>query len=202
MVISESQDVSLALRLEWPTSLPDEAFYEFCRVNKTWRIERTAKGDLIIMVPTGGESSRRNVELIAQLHYWASREGSGVIFDSSGGFVLPNGAIRAPDAAWVRRERLTSLTPEQKRKFVPLCPDFVVELRSPSESLVELRAKMEEYLANGAMLGWLLDPGHRKLFVYQAGFPVQQLDNPATVSADPVLPDFVIDLRLIWEPDL
>jgi Uma2 family endonuclease len=180
--------------------MSEEQFFEFCRINRDWRIERTAEGDLEIMPPTGGETSSRNFNLVLQLGAWAERDGSGVGFDSNGGFILPSGAMRSPDACWVRKEHLAGLTTEQKRKFLPLCPDFVIELRSPSDPLPSLVAKMREYLENGARLGWLLDPGERKVHVYQPEEGVQVLTNPQKVSGDPVLPGFVLDLRPIWEP--
>ena len=180
--------------------MSEEQFFEFCRINRDWRIERTAEGDLEIMPPTGGETSSRNFNLVLQLGAWAERDGSGVGFDSKGGFILPSGAMRSPDACWVRKEHLAGLTTEQKRKFLPLCPDFVIELRSPSDPLPSLVAKMREYLENGARLGWLLDPGERKVHVHQPEEGVQVLKNPQKVSGDPVLPGFVLDLRPIWEP--
>ena len=140
--------------------------------------------------------------LSGQVWAWSERDGTGAAFDSNGGFVLPNGAMRAPDAAWVRRERLAELTAEQKRKFLPLCPDFVVELRSPTDPLAKIQTKMQEYLENGARLGWLIDPEERKVHVYRPGEPVRILENHEKVSGDPVLSGFFLDLRRIWEPGL
>ena len=147
--------------------LDEEQFFELCRINRDWRIERSAVGDLEIMAPTGGETSDRNSEINMQLRQWAKRDGTGVVLESNGGFILPNGAMRSPDASWMPRERLAELTAEQKQRFLPLCPDFVIELRSPSDPLIPLEAKMHEYLENGARLGWLLDPGEKKVHVYQ-----------------------------------
>jgi Uma2 family endonuclease len=154
------------------------------------------------MPPTGGETSNRNAELTYQVQAWTRRDQAGVAFDSSGGFKLPNGATRSPDAAWVRRSRLAGLTREQKQKFLPLCPDFVIELRSPTDNLQAVLDKMQEYLDNGAQLGWLLDPLTRRVHVYLPQRPPEILDAPNTLSADPLLPGFVLDLRKIWEPDL
>ncbi len=180
--------------------MDEEQFFEFCRINRDWRIERTAEGDLEIMPPTGGETSSRNFNLVLQLGAWAERDGGGIGFDSNGGFILPNGATRSPDASWVRRGRLTNLTVEQKQKFLPLCPDFVIELRSPSDPLPSLEAKMREYMENGARLGWLLDPEERRVYVYQPEEDARILDKQQKVSGDPVLQGFVLDLRPIWEP--
>lgn len=180
--------------------IDEEQFFEFCQQNRDWRIERSAEGDLEIMVPTGGETSDRNSEINMQIRQWAKRDGTGIAFDSNGGFVLPDGAMRSPDASWVRRERLAGLTAEQKQKFLPLCPDFVIELRSPSDPLASVEAKMREYMENGARLGWLLDPEERRAHVYKPGDPVRIPENPGRLSGDPVLPGFVLDLKPIWEP--
>ena len=192
----------LLLRVRPAIEMTDEQFFAFCQVNRDLRIERTAEGDVLIMSPTGGKSSERNAELGAQLRTWARRGRSGSVFDSSGGFVLPSGAIRSPDAAWVKRDRMAVLSDAQREKFVPLCPDFVVELLSPSDDVAAVRAKMEEYMANGARLGWLIDPSRRAVEVYRRGGAVERLENPATVSGDPVLAGFQLDLAEIWEPGL
>jgi Uma2 family endonuclease len=180
--------------------LTEDQFFEFCQINRELRIERTAEGDLVIMPPEGGESGHRSLLLGMFLAQWALQDGTGVAFGSSTGFILPNGAMRAPDFAWVRRSRLAALTADQKQKFLPLCPDFAVEIRSPSDRLGEEQAEMQEYLDNGAQLGWLIDPQSRSVYRYRPNRPVERLENPATVAADPVLPGCVIDLQHIWEP--
>lgn len=177
----------------------DEQFYEFCRQNRDWRIERTAEGELIIMPPAGGETGNQNALLTTFFTFWALQEGTGIAFDSSTGFLLPNRATRSPDVAWVKKSRLRALTPEQKKKFLPLCPDFVIELRSPSDTLKTVQEKMQEYLDNGAQLGWLIDPSERRVYVYRPGIAVECLDNPANISGDPELPGFVLDLTRLWE---
>lgn len=182
--------------------MDEEQFFEFCQQNRDWRIERTVEGDLEIMPPTGYETSDRNSELSMQLRLWAKRDGKGSASESSGGFVLPNGATRSPDAAWVRRERRAELSTEQKRRFLPLCPDFVVELRSPTDPLSTVEAKMREYAENGARLGWLVDPKARSVHVYRQDGTVEVINNPDKLSGDPVLPGFLLDLRPIWEPSL
>lgn len=177
----------------------DEELFKLCVRNPELRIERSAEGDLIVMTPAGWESGRRNAEIVYALTGWAKEDGSGVVADSSTGFLLPNGAMRAPDAAWVERSRLARIPPEQKQRFLPLCPDFVIELRSPSDALSDLQAKVEEYRDAGARLGWLIDPEERRVHVYQPNRPVQVLDGPAEVSGDSELSDFVLELGPIWE---
>src|SRR5262249_4391081 len=144
----------------------DELF-EFCSANAELQIERSADGEIIIMPPTGAETGRRNAEITAQLVTWAKRDGRGVAFDSSTGFLLPNGAERSPDAAWVARRRWDALTAEERERFAPLCPDFVLELRSPNDALEDMKTKMVEYMACGARLGWLIDPEERRVHVYR-----------------------------------
>lgn len=171
--------------LHWPVSmrLDDRRFYEFCRANRDLRIERTQAGDCEIMAPTGGETSWRNSRLITLLSIWAEQEGSGVVFDSSRGFILANGAIRSPDVSWVRKSRLAALSKEQKQRFLPLCPDFVIELRSPTDNLPALQAKMREYLENGAHLGWLIDPKEQRVYVFPPEGSMSVLENPESLSA-------------------
>lgn len=192
----------VVLRMHPAFDMDDDELLVFCGQNKDLRIERTAEGDLEILAPTGGETSSRNMMLSGQLWAWSERNGTGVVFDSNGGFVLPNGAMRAPDAAWVQSERLSELAPDQKRKFLPLCPDFVVELRSPTDPLTKVQAKMREYVENGTRLGWLVDPEERKVQVYRPDETIRVLENPDEVSGDTVLPGFTLDLRRIWTPNL
>jgi Uma2 family endonuclease len=188
----------LTVQLHPVLDLTDDQLFDFCQINRDLRIERSARGELIVMPPTGGETSEGNAEITMQLRAWAKREGTGTTFDSSGGFLLPNTAVRSPDAAWVSKSRLASLSKEQRRKFIPLSPEFVVELRSPTDSLSVLQEKMLEYLANGTQLGWLIDPEQRRVSVYRPGMPVEILENPDTVSGAPLLPGFVLDLGEVW----
>ena len=185
-----------ALLVRFPPTLclTDDRFFEFCRLNRELRIERTAGGELSIMAPAGGDSSDRNAEITFQLRRWAKRDGTGRTFDSSGGFRLPSGAVRSPDASWVSNARLAVLTAEQRTRFIPLCPDFVVELRSPSDSLPALQDKMREYMDNGARLGWLIDPAGGQVFVHRPDAPPERLEAPSGVSADPVLPGFRLEM--------
>ena len=188
----------LVVHLKPVLSLTDDQLYEFSQINRDLRIERNARGELIIMPPTGGDTSQRNAEIIVQLGSWAKRNGEGVTFDSSGGFRLSSGAMRSPDAAWVKRTRLDALSAEERQKFIPLCPEFVIELRSPTDSLSVLQEKMQEYLDNGAQLAWLIDPEQRRLYVYRPGEPVQELERPEKISGDPLLSGFDLDLSEIW----
>jgi Uma2 family endonuclease len=178
--------------------LTDEQFFEFCQINGDLRIERNAQGELIIMPPTGGDAGRQNAELTVQLGLWAKRDGTGSTFDSSTGFRLPNGAVRSPDASWIRHSRLDTLAREVTRRFLPLCPDFVVELCSATDSLRVVREKMQEYIENGAQLGWLIDPDQRRVYVYRPDLPVEEIHEPSGLKGDPLLPGFVLDLTEIW----
>ena len=188
----------LVVRLQPVLDLSEDQFFAFCQINGDLRIERNAEGELLLMPPTGGETGRQNARITCQLGMWAERDGSGVGFDSSAGFRLRNTAVRSPDASWMPRSRYEEIPAEQRAVFVPVCPDFVLELRSPTDRLDILQAKMREYLANGAHLGWLLDPETRHVYVYRPDRPVERLDDPATLAGDPVLVGFVLNLREIW----
>lgn len=178
--------------------LTDAEFLRIASENEEWRFESTKDGELVIMPPTGGNTGRRNIKISAQLENWSSGNNLGEAFDSSTMFVLPNSARRSPDASWIRRERWDALTLEQQDKFPPICPDFVVELVSPSDSIETLRQKMQEYLDNGAVLGWLIDPKTRQVEVYRRGRNKEILKSPATLSGEDVLPGFVLDLQSIY----
>lgn len=189
---------TLTLNLNPIIKLTDEQFFELCQENENIRLERTAKGELIIMSPAGGETSNSNAGLTAQIWIWNQQKKLGKVFDSSGGFKLPNGANRAPDASWVKLERWDALTPEQQKKFPPICPDFVVELMSPSDSLKETQEKMKEYRDNGAILGWLINRKSRQVEIYRPNQEVEILQSPTTVSGEDILPGFVLSLESIW----
>ncbi|MGK7875350.1 MAG: Uma2 family endonuclease [Xenococcaceae cyanobacterium] len=184
--------------LELKIDLSDEQFFQLCQNNRDLKFERTVKGDLIIMSPTGGRTGRRNIKISTQLEIWSSQTNLGEAFDSSTGFHLPNGADRSPDASWVKRERWEALTLEEQERFIPLCPDFVVELRSPSDSLAWVRDKVREYMDNGASLGWLIDPKRRVVEVYRRGQDVEILQAPMSLSGEDVLPGFLLDLSQIF----
>ena len=182
------------------TLITDEEFEKICRENSDRKFERTARGELVIMSLTGGSTGERNAELNGQLWLWNRQAKLGHIYDSSTGFRLPNGAIRSPDAAWVAQSRWDALTPEQRKKWVPLCPDFVVELKSPSDDILNLQAKMLEYQEIGPKLGWLIDPDRQTVEVYEADRPVELLNNPEEISADGIMSGFVLKLARILTP--
>ncbi|MFE1743681.1 Uma2 family endonuclease [Coleofasciculus sp. H7-2] len=175
-----------------------EQFVQLAIANRDLQLERTATGELIVMPPTGGETGNRNLDMEGQLWLWNRQTRLGKAFNSSTGFHLPNGAYRSPDAAWVRQDRWDTLTPEQRKSFVPLCPDFVVELRSESDNMKPLRTKMREYMENGASLGWLIDRKNKKVEIYRQGRDVEVLNNPVTLSGENILPGFILDLTEVW----
>jgi Uma2 family endonuclease len=178
--------------------LTHEQFEQLCQNNPDRSLELTKDGELEIMAPTGGESSRAESKLITRLTNWSEQTGLGETFSSSGAFILPNGAERCADAAWVKLSRWSALTLEQRKKFIPLAPDFVIELRSETDRLSKLQEKMEEYRANGVRLGWLLDPQKQRVEIYRPGQDVEILEDPNTLSGEDVLPGFVLDLRSIF----
>ena len=195
---AEVETHPLIVRMHPVIDLTDDKFFDFCQINRDLRIERTATGELLIMPPTGSETGGSNFELAVQLGTWIKRDGTGKGFDSSTGFTLPNGATVSPDISWVKLERWNALSASQRIKFAPIVPDFVVELRSESDTLKDLSDKMQQYINNGVKLGWLIDRKRRRVYIYRPGVPVQQLDNPETVSGDPELPGFVLKLGEIW----
>lgn len=178
--------------------MTDEAFVEFCRSYEDCQVESTAGGEIIIMPPNYSRTSIRNSAITGELYAWARADGRGEVLDSSGGFRLPNGARRAADAAWVRKDRIAALPAEQRRRFFPLCPDFVIELRSPTDRLNTLRAKMNEYISNGAELGWLIDPEERAVWIYRPGRDPERLDRPERVAGEGPVAGFVFELASIW----
>ncbi len=190
------------IRIQPARHMSDDEYYRFCAANPDLRIERTADGEIVIMPSTGGATSNRNMDLSAQLQVWTKRDGSGKAFDSNAEFILPSGAALSPDASWILRSRLAKLTPEQKELFPPLCPDFVVELRSRSDRLSTLQSKMREWIENGAKLGWLIDPKTRSVYIYRPGQTAERLINPRRVQGEPPVEGFVLEMADIWNPDL
>jgi Uma2 family endonuclease len=178
--------------------LTAEQFEQVCRDNPDLRLELTSTGGLIVMPPAGSKTGKRNFQLCGQFATWVEKDGTGIGFDSSTGFTLPNKAVRSPDASWVRREKWESLTEKEQNSFAPLCPDFVIELRSGSDTLRSLQDKMQEYLENGVQLAWLIDPLKRRVYIYRAGEEIEVLNDPVAISGNPILKGLVLRLAEIW----
>ncbi|MEG3978016.1 Uma2 family endonuclease, partial [Microcoleus sp. herbarium8] len=189
---------AITLNLNSIIKLTSEQFYQLCESNPDLKLERSANGELIAMPPTGGETGKRNSKLNLQVGIWNEQTELGEVFDSSTGFTLPNKADRSPDASWVEKSRWQALTPEQREKFIPLCPDFVIELVSPSDSLKKTQEKMQEYIENGCRLGWLINRKKREVEIYRLGRSVEILQSPQTLFGEDVLPGFVLNLQKIW----
>jgi Uma2 family endonuclease len=189
---------TLTLNLQPVIKLTDEQFEQLATANRDLQLELTAKGELVIMPPTGGETGERNLEIEGQLWYWNRQTKLGKAFNSSTGFKLPNGATRSPDAAWIIQGRWDTLTLQERKKFPPLCPDFVVELLSETDEWTEGQAKMQEYLENGIRLGWLIDPKTKQVAIYRRDRDVEVLESPTTLSGEDVLPGFALNLQHIF----
>lgn len=179
--------------------MDDDEFFEFCQRNKSLRIEMDRHGAITIMAPTGAETGGRNFTLIGKFSVWVEKDGTGKGFDSSTGFRLPNGAKRSPDLSWMTLEKWNAIPAAKRKKFAPVCPDFVVELRSETDSLAKLKSKMLEYIENGASLGWLIDATKRRVYVYRPNAEVVTLENTTEISGEPLLPGFTLNLKGIWE---
>jgi len=177
----------------------DDEFFEFCQQHPHWRIEMDKRGAIEIMPPTGAETGRKNFRIIGKFAAWVEKNGTGEGFESSTGFRLPNGAKRSPDLSWVKSSTWNAVPPEKRKKFAPLCPDFVVETRSETDSLIKLKNKMNEYIENGALLGWLIDPTKKRVYIYRPNAEVEILENPETVSGELLLKGFTLNLKEIWD---
>jgi Uma2 family endonuclease len=189
---------AVTLNLDAITTLTHEQFWELSLSNRDVRLELTAQGKLIVMPPTGWESGKRNMKLGSRLNVWAEANGTGVAFDSSTGFRLPNGAVRSPDAAWVKQDRLDAVNADPE-KFLPLAPDFAIELRSASDSAKDIRDKMNEYRTNGVRLGWFLNAKDKEVEIYRLGQDVEVMRSPTSLSGEDVLPGFVLELEGILD---
>ncbi|MBW4595799.1 MAG: Uma2 family endonuclease [Brasilonema angustatum HA4187-MV1] len=189
---------ALTLNLNSVIKLTREQFYQLCEENSDLKLERNAQGELIITPPTGGETGRSNVNLILQVASWNEKKELGEVFDSSTGFTLPSGADRSPDVSWVEKSRWDALTKEQKEKFIPLCPDFIIEILSPNDSLKKTQNKMQEYIENGCRLGWLINIKKQEVEIYRPKQDVEILKLPQTLSGENVLPGFILNLQKIW----
>jgi Uma2 family endonuclease len=198
----------LVVQIPPSMQMTDEQFFDFCQVNRELRIERNQFGEISIMSPTGSETGNRNFNIAVQLGVWAEKDGTGICFDSNTGFKLSTGAERClttshcvstPDVSWIKLERWNALSPEQQQRFAPICPDFILELRSPSDNLKPLKDKMEEYMREpGVQLAWLIDRKHRRVYIYRPGVVEECLENPATVSGESVLPGFILNMSKVW----
>jgi Uma2 family endonuclease len=197
-LLIQTEQIPMTVNFPLVQQMTTAEFYEFCLANRDLRIERTASGDVIVMSPAFSDTGNRNMKIAYQVANWAEQDGTGETFDSSAGFTLPNGAIRSPDAAWIKLERWNALTEEQKASFAPICPDFVIELRSASDRLPTLQDKMQEYIDNGALLGFLIDRKARTVHLYRPQQAAQILENPAEVQGDPELPGFTLIMNKIW----
>ncbi|MER3432864.1 MAG: hypothetical protein C4288_05375 [Leptolyngbya sp. ERB_1_1] len=197
-LLVHSEHSPLAVHFPALAQMTIEQFYEFCQANSELRIERTATGEVIIMPPTFSDTGNRNFNLALQFGVWAEQDGTGIGFDSSAGFTLPNGATRSPDASWIRADRWNALNDRQKGSFAPICPDFVIELRSASDRFSDLQLKMQEYIDNGAMLGFLIDCIDRTVHVYRPSNAPEIKESPDSVCAEPELPGFVLQMAKIW----
>ena len=184
---------AVVLNLE-TVNLTDEQFYHLCQDNQTWNLERNQKGELLIMPPVGGNSGKQEANLIVKVGVWNEQTQLGEVFSSSTIFRLPNGGDRSPDVAWIKRERWEALSAEEREKFPPLCPDFVIELRYRTDSLTSLQDKMSEYLASGLRLGWLINPQQQQVEIYRLNSDVEIINLPAILSGEDVLPGFVLNL--------
>ncbi|WP_373541518.1 Uma2 family endonuclease [Chamaesiphon sp.] len=194
----QTDNTPLTVNFPAIVNMTQAQFIEFCQANQDLRIERTAQGKVIIMPPAFSDTGNRNFNIAVQLGIWAEQNGTGIGFDSSAGFTLPNGATRSPDASWLKLERWNALTAAEQASFAPICPDFVIELRSASDTLISLQTKMQEYIDNGASLGWLIDRKNRQVYIYRPDRDPEVLEQPEFVTGDPELPGFGLKMAKIW----
>jgi Uma2 family endonuclease len=197
-LLIQTENTPLTVNFPAIVKMTQAQFYEFCQANQELRIERTAQGEVIIMPPAFSDTGNRNFNIAAQLGVWTEQNGAGIGFDSSAGFTLPNGATRSPDASWIKLERWNALTAAEQASFAPICPDFVIELRSASDTLISLQTKMQEYIDNGASLGWLIDCKNRQVYIYRPDRSPEVLEQPELVTGDPELPGFRLQMAKIW----
>jgi Uma2 family endonuclease len=197
-LLVQNTSTPMMIDLPWIVPMTEEQFYQFCLANRDLRIERNSSGEVIVMPPAFSDTGNRNFNIAAQLWNWTEREGTGLGFDSSTGFTLPNGATRSPDAAWIKLARWNQLTEKQKASFAPICPDFVIELRSKSDTVASLQKKMAEYLANGTILGWLIDRQNRQVHIYRPHQEPVILHDPKVIIGDPELSGFELVMEKIW----
>ncbi len=192
-------EVPLPLVLRPPMPMTDDELLRFCEANQEYRIEREPDGEILVMTPANGETSQKNAYIVLELGLWSRSSDSGVFFGPNGGFTLPDGSMRSPDAAWLTKERWQALSREQRRKFLPVCPEFVIELRSPSDSITELQEKMQSWVANGAQLAWLIDPEQKVAVVYRRDCEPETLQKPEWLDGEGLLAGFRLELQPVWE---
>jgi Uma2 family endonuclease len=197
-LLIQTDNTPLTVNFPAIVKMTQAQFYEFCQANQELRIERTAQGEVIIMPPAFSDTGNRNFNIAAQLGVWTEQNGMGIGFDSSAGFTLPNGATRSPDASWIKLERWNALTAAAQASFAPICPDFAIELRSASDTLISLQTKMQEYIDNGASLGWLIDRKNRQVYIYRPDRSLEVLEQPEFVTGAPELPGFGLKMAKIW----
>ncbi len=196
--IGKSASILIEPLIEPDERMSSDEFFDFCQANSEWQIERSADGKILIMPPVGYESGEHEADVVGQLRAWAKRDRRGKVFGPNTGFELPNGAMRAPDAAWVSLNRDATLTPAERRKFAPVCPEFVIEIKSPSDSPARLKRKMQEWIDNGAQLGWLILPETRTVHIYRAGLPVESVTGVSELAGEGPVAGFELDLSDIW----
>ncbi|UNU23986.1 Uma2 family endonuclease [Microcoleus vaginatus] len=191
--------IAVTINFNSIVKLTDDQFYQLCRENPDVKFERNAKGEIIVMSPTGGETGNYNSEINADFVIWNRQTQLGICFDSSTCFQLPSGANRSPDVSWIEKSRWDALTPEQKQKFPPIAPDFVLELMSPTDSLKDTQDKMQEYMNNQVKLGWLINRKSRRVEIYRQGQEIEVLECPTELSGEDILPGFVLKLKTLWQ---
>ncbi len=179
--------------------MSDEELLSFCAVNDFMRVEREANGEILVMTPANSKTSKINIRISRLLDEWAEADGRGFAFDSSGGFTLPDTSMRNPDGAWVERSRWDALTDSQQSSFAPICPDFVIELRSPSDRLALVEAKMEMWIANGAQVAWLIDPQRKVVEIYRSGDSPEVLHEPSSVRGTGPVAGFELVMARVWQ---
>jgi Uma2 family endonuclease len=192
-------EMPLPLRFRPETPMSDEELMRFCAANDSVRVERDANGEILVMTPAGNRTGRKNTAIISALDKWAESDGRGYAFDSNTGFTLPDGSMRSPDAAWISSARWDALTDRDKDRFSPICPDFIIELRSPTDSLSDLKQKMEQWIANGAQLAWLIDPIEQEVSVYRSGVEIEVHHRPTSVQGSGIVVGFELVMARIWD---
>jgi Uma2 family endonuclease len=192
-------DAPATLILDPTNRLSDDEYFAFCMANPDLAIERTAEGEIVIVPPAGGESDNRNAYATSQLVVWTIQTGRGTFFGPTSQFVLPDGAAMSPDVAWVSTERMASLTKKQRRQFMPVVPEFVIEVMSPGDRLRASQRKMRQWMSNGVELGWLIDADRRCVYVYRKGGEMRQVRDVSEIAGEGPIEGFVLDLTDIWE---